>query len=513
VNTSTNVYARKLNEFEQTLKEKLQGNKRAALGVKIGGSGANIIAKLDDGSLVETGFKLNKKPEAKDQTAESLEKQQNEVRDMFLAIAKVKEIFITAANNVGQNILPMIDSICGFPLSGKTPNPEIADTRLRDNDGFYSPGDHYLRNLDHGSTIALDGPEYETMPPGSLDNPSDHNRVYNFLELTNSAAKTALGSKKYNIVYRDDLRQTATPNHPDTITISQNTTNDTVLVASSSASLAGEDAKSGVQLGENAVGLVCGTGFNIGYCEDYQGDSKFAKVSNTEIGATQVKAETNKLVTTLDAPGEQNLEKLLASSNVLEDGLSGRFNRLEKQLNATDSSKAKQSLDTLNEALASTNLNLGVTKPLTVENAKIGVTAIRKLLAKQKREEPSYREAFEQALKLTSPNPAELIARAFVALQLEQISDILSSGKIGDLMKDDKTTRLGLTGSWIVNPIEALPNGKAFFLNILNRKLGRKKPLVAQNLVLFSEKDKDGMINMLDSSLLQAKAAMARAIA
>jgi len=80
-------------------------------------------------------------------------------------------------------------------------------------------------------------------------------------------------------------------------------------------------------------------------------------------------------------------------------------------------------------------------------------------------------------------------------------------------MKDDKTTRLGLTGSWIVNPIEALPNGKAFFLNILNRKLGRKKPLVAQNLVLFSEKDKDGMINMLDSSLLQAKAAMARAIA
>jgi hypothetical protein len=199
------------------------------------------------------------------------------------------------------------------------------------------------------------------------------------------------------------------------------------------------------------------------------------------------------------------LEKLLASSKESE-GIRGRFNNLVVQINRS-SPLLQSSVDTLNQALKNTGLNQHGQNPLTADNVTIGVRAIQKLIQENK---GSYRDALTAALKSSGPNPAELLARAFTALQFDQITQVLSTGDTGNIMRGDQTTRLALTGSWIVNLIDSLPNGKTMFLDILNKKLNRKNPLTTEQLVLFKDKDCDGMSNALDNALIQAKAAMVR---
>jgi hypothetical protein len=353
------------------------------------------------------------------------------------------------------------------------------------------------------------------MPAGSHEKPEENNHVVNFLNLTNSAASSIPGLA-FNISYRDDINPQAKlisgSEASPTITINQSVTNDTVLVASSAASHVDDVSHNRltVKPGENVVGLVCGTGFNIGYCKSREENNGFSEIVNTEIGHT--KDTIDSYLTPLDPAKnpDLSLEKLLASSKDNE-GIRGRFNNLVVQINRS-SSLLQNSIDTLNQALKNTGLNQHAQNPLTVNNVAIGVRSIQELIAEQgkQRKPPSYRDAFTAALQSSSPYPAELLARAFTALQFDQITQVLSTGNTGNIMRDDKTTRLALTGSWVVNLIDSLPNGKTIFLGILNKKLNRTNPLTTEQLVLFKDKDCDGMSNALDNAIIQAKAAMAR---
>ncbi len=484
--------------------------KTIALGVQVGGSGTRLVLRSHD-----TNGNNNENIPVTQLKLET--KSPDEIRDLFIAVAHAKQMFINLAKDLGQTVLPIIDSICGFPLSAKSPNPDITNKTRRENGKSYELGEHFLANLNRGPTTSRTEALSKNviMPAGSVYDEDENNRVVNFLNLTKSAASSIQGLA-FNISYRDDINHQAKPIGDSevnpTITINQSVTNDTVLVASSAASHIDENSHNRftVKPGENVVGLVCGTGFNIGFCKNREEGNGFTEVENTEIGHT--KDTIDSYLTPLDPTGTKalSLEKLLASSKDGE-GIRGRFNRLAEQM-TNPSDLSQKSINTLNQALKNTGLNQHNCDPLTVNNVTIGVRAIQELIVEQVRQgkPPSYRDAFTAALKLQSHNPAELLARAFTALQFDQITQVLSTGNTGKIMRDDKTTRLALTGSWIVNLIDSLPNGKTIFLDVLNKKLNRKTPLTTEQLVLFKDKDCDGMNNALDNSLIQARAAMAR---
>ncbi len=491
-------YHAALEKFQSRLNS-TQG--RLALGVQIGGSGTKLLIRTADGQTLETELGLKDKF---DKSKTPIDKQ-NEVREMFIAIMHAKQMFIDVASTLEQEVIPMVDSICGFPLTKTQVNPESPDAEI-------IKGEHYLRNLDHGQTIlsGITNAEINTMPAGTTDNPSSHNRIYNFEALSRHAAQ-ANPKLNFDFSYSDDTKNTTTinssikPNPGNKVQIQSTTTNDTVLVARSIADK--------IQTGENTVGIVVGSGFNIGYCENYQGNGKFAEIRNTEIGGSNNTSDV--FLSLSDEPflnearslNDANLEKLLACSESGKEGLEARFEHLTAIVNSNNNDAISSATKTINFYLDKAYSN---DQGITIGSIKTEMPKIKAEIQKT----GSYRNTFLHILKNGSPD-AQLIVKALFVMQINAITKVLSSKNMFPLISNPKTTKIAITGSWGGILIGALDKGAEIFATLLNDKLKAKtgytrSQYTAGDITLYGKNDYDGMVHMLDNALIQAKAAMAR---
>ena len=496
-------FQKDLKEFEQKLSE-LKGSKDfIAQGLKVGGSKVEVIVKAKDKAPISVCFK-------RDGSLSPAEKEA-ETRDLFITVAHAKRAFVDVAQSMGQTILPMIDSVCGYPINDKHPHPQVAELK-------YPVGAHYLANLDHG-IVNDTNPFHERV----FVNPSQESnrRMYNLLALNHLAVSPGVNFK---LDYKDDdtqhslsLQAQAPFGEQRALDLKISSTNDTLLVARSAST----HHSSTIGEGENVIGLVCGSGFNIGSCNNYQSQKNdFTGSNNTEIGGRLKGLSVLKpYITSLDqnlveAKGEDlSLENLLACPKGKLEGLPNRLETFCQQLQAKDKSAAKQSIKELNDAIKF----MGFSNEDVLKYEDMFFAA--KTLQSESHKTNSYRETLIRNATNTNPGSATtLVARAFIALQLSQIIKVLASQDNSQLhasMIDTKTRRIALTGSWATNLVEAMPSGygKSVFAEVLNRELKRegKDQIAASDIILYGDNDYDGMINHLDNALMQARAALSRA--
>ncbi len=475
-----NNYKAQLKEF-QTKLGGVQGP--IALGTKIGGSGTDLLIRTGDGQTSVTELKLKDKSE-------------KEVREMFLAIAHAKQIFVDVASTLEQEVIPMVDSVCGFPLTNDLRNPESPETTAVE-------GEHYLRNLNRGQTIlsGITAPELNIFPAGTPTNSASHNRVYNFAAL-NRCATEANQELGFDFHYSDDTGKTRTTTalgnqNPKTkVQIQAMSTNDTVLVARSAANK--------LQKGENCVGIVAGSGFNIGYCENYLGDDQFAEVVNTEIGESAAIGFQHPFLDDVISGDGASLEKLLACKEKGKGGLEARFEHIARIAGNADHAAKETAAKTINSYL---NQSYETETNFTSQDLEKAVSDLRTTITRK-----GYRNALIDTLGNRHQLEAQKLAKALFILQIDLLTTVLSSKRMQPTMTNPKTSKIALTGSWAANIIKALPQGTDIFTKLLNAKLKKGKPFSSSDIILRESLEYDGMINQLDSALVPIKAAMARAL-
>lgn len=205
-----------------------------AAAVQIGGSGTRLIlGKVTDktrGSKI-----INCQPTKGD----------HRDRAGLLVLADILKVIAEKAKDLDQNSIPLMLSVAGYPCKD---NPGLyGNTALKDSEAVWNFANFRPQNGEANAALDKDIPK----------NAPERERLLNVKELP--YARFAEGDKK---------------NCFDTKIY-----NDTVSLATACA---GND---NLQDGDSTVGLVCETGFNIGFAENYnQETSSFQSSTNTESG-------------------------------------------------------------------------------------------------------------------------------------------------------------------------------------------------------------------------------------
>jgi hypothetical protein len=169
---------------------------------------------------------------------------------------------------------------------------------------------------------------------GSLTGKYEKDKFHNF----QARLMTALGDNRTGIKvnYKDEASEFST-NPSGSFTINMTTMNDT----NSLAFQLGDQLNSG----DTVIGLVGGTGFNVGVNKNYNGEGRFESISNLEAGGTRIqKNHLAKFLTPiekliLESEPDSRPERFFASGSNNDYSLAGIVSKIKELTEANNYSE------------------------------------------------------------------------------------------------------------------------------------------------------------------------------
>ncbi len=285
--------------------------------------------------------------------------------------------------------------------------------------------------------------------------------------------------------------------------------NDTVAIAAS----AGQHLKEG----ENALGLVDGTGFNLGIGEDYDTRTgQFRRTQNTESGQpplpnTEANQSIYKFKSPLDAIYE-GANKDLNTEEVLAGGSLVRQCQTLKSI--LENATTRENMLNIPNVLLHLNKYLPVEKQLAISiingTHKLTVGTLGspnfieynpKILQIVSSPDLAIKDKAEEIEKEAKKGDSLALA---LTLSLAERSANFTITKFADFLKNSKTTAFAMVGSHLLHGILEVPGGENAFIGTI-QKFRAKHGLNDLKILKHDRGAMDGLIDVLEGKMAMAR--------
>lgn len=417
--------------------------------VRVGGSGTDILVSGLHEKPDHIKIHAGRDPDKADIANHSADLMV--VKDILTSLAE-------QATNSVQSIMDVVFSVAGFATNADP-------VRAREFKQIPQNGEIYLPN---GKANGVKGFNWKAL---------------NHMEEIRDRAQVSLH-------YRDDGMSVNDSSYSTTLRVS--ILNDTVAVAASAAKDLTE--------GEHAIGLVCGTGMNIGHCKDYNTSTgDFRVTENTEAGHSQLPLpKVGEDVFKYQSPLDLNYARTKGETLTLEETFAGdALPRAYKMLKAMLGDPAilkrtrEQVLQHLNR-YAPVDAKFDISDNDGENVLSINFDETSTINAELRAEIMPTNHKIEYRAR-----SGDVLARALTLSLADRLSNTLIE-KYGNEIKNPKTKVFAMTGSHLLHGILEVPGAQELFIDKLQdfrrNASPNSEPL---KIVKHGRNDMDGLRDVL----------------